>query len=174
MLLRLDSCVRRNDEDLSAAMEPKFWDFAENNAVFCIMRHPRTQESRKNVHTNNLLTGRLLYIYAFPRRSVGTRHSSDIAQAVCRHAIETENTVIPAHEGVAEHFVISAFPSSFLRKQESRCCFDWIPACAGMTRTYQQRWNLNSGTSQKMTPCFALCDTLARRNPEKMSIQTIF
>ena len=24
-------------------------------------------------------------------------------------------------------------PSSFLRKQESRCWFDWIPACAGMT-----------------------------------------
>ena len=40
MLLRLDSCVRRNDEGLSAAMEPKFWDFAENNVVFCIMRHP--------------------------------------------------------------------------------------------------------------------------------------
>ena len=29
-----------------------------------------------------------------------------------------------------------------------------------MTRAYQQRWNLDSGTSQKMTPCFALCDTL--------------
>ena len=53
MLLRLDSCVRRNDEGLSATMEPKFWDFAENDAVFCIMRHPRTQESRKNVHTSN-------------------------------------------------------------------------------------------------------------------------
>ena len=45
MLARLDSCVRRNDEGLSAAMEPKFWDFAENDAVFCIMRHPRRQES---------------------------------------------------------------------------------------------------------------------------------
>ena len=45
MLVRLDSCVRRNDEGLSAAMEPKFWDFAESNAVFCIMRHPRKQES---------------------------------------------------------------------------------------------------------------------------------
>ena len=38
MLIRLDSCVRRNDEGLSAAMEPKFWDFAENDAVFCITR----------------------------------------------------------------------------------------------------------------------------------------
>ena len=33
MLVRLDSCFRRNDEGLSAAMEPKFWDFAENDAV---------------------------------------------------------------------------------------------------------------------------------------------
>ena len=39
MLLRLDSCVRRNDEGLSEATEPKFWDFVENDAVFCIMRH---------------------------------------------------------------------------------------------------------------------------------------
>ena len=72
-------------------------------------------------------------------------------------------------EAVAEHFVIPAFPSSFLRKQESRCWFDWIPAFAGMTRAYQQRWNLNSGTSQKMTPCFALCDTLQEGGNEEHS-----
>ena len=39
----LDSCFRRNDEGLSVAMEPKFWDFTENDAVFCIMRHPQLQ-----------------------------------------------------------------------------------------------------------------------------------
>ena len=57
---------------------------------------------------------------------------------------------------------VSQNTSSFLRKQESRCWFDWIPAFAGMTRAYQERWNLNSGTSQKITPCFALCDTLCQ------------
>ena len=31
----------QNDEGLSAAMEPKFWDFAENDSVFCIMQHPQ-------------------------------------------------------------------------------------------------------------------------------------
>ena len=53
MLARLDSCVRRNDEGLSAAMEPKFWDFAENDAVFCIMRHPLSR------------------VFSFPRSCVG-------------------------------------------------------------------------------------------------------
>ena len=44
---QLDSCFRRNDEGLSAAMEPKFWDFAENDAVFYIMRHPRREGYRR-------------------------------------------------------------------------------------------------------------------------------
>ena len=55
---------------------------------------------------------------------------------------------IPAFEGVAKQknachsdaksqnlgSIAPDKPSSFLRKQESRCWFDWIPACAGMTR----------------------------------------
>ena len=43
--------------------------------------------------------------------------------------------------------------------------FFWIPACAGMTRVYQELWNLNSATSHRMTACFALCDALESRNP---------
>ena len=41
-------------------------------------------------------------------------------------------SAFPRWEVLAEH------TSSFLRKQESRCWFDWIPACAGMTRKTQQ------------------------------------
>ena len=75
MLARLDSCFCRNDEGLSAAMEPKFWDFAENDAVFCIMRHPQKQESRIIFDWIPVFTGMTTW-NASLRTSIKVRFSS--------------------------------------------------------------------------------------------------
>ena len=162
MLARLDSCVRRNDEGktgMTRAYQQR-WNLDSGNShrmtpCFALCDTLAQWGSYKMLEP----------AYAFPRRSLGTRMTqrcSPVGATPCgcplwlpygcpvglvrvfgflgnhKACAELAEVVTPTKEGVAECIPSFIITSSFLRKQESRCWLDWIPACAGMTRGKQK------------------------------------